>query len=63
MLLYSYQYFLTCLNISSISSSEFFIVVPGNAFDPIQVWNKYFPINYFWQIIQLYLVILSNTYQ
>ena len=48
MLLYSYQYFLTCLNISNISSSEFFIVVPGNGFDPIQVWNKYFPINYFW---------------
>ena len=44
----SYQYFLTCLNISNISSYEFFIIIAGNVFDPIQVWNKDFPVNYFW---------------
>ena len=40
--------FLTCFNTSNISPCEFYIVIVGNAFVPIQVWNKYFPVNYFW---------------
>ena len=48
MLFYSYQYFLTCLNMSNISSCEFFIIIAGNVFDPIQAWNKNFSVNYFW---------------
>ena len=44
---YSYEYVLTCLNKSNISSCEFFIIIAGNAFDPIQVWNKNFLVNYF----------------
>ena len=53
---YSYQYFLTCLNISNISSYEFFIIIAGNVFDPIQVWNKNFPVNYFCWIIPITLL-------
>ena len=55
MLFYLYQYFLTCLNLSNISSAfKFFIAIAGSVFDPTQVWNKYFPVNYFWRIIQSY---------
>ena len=48
MLFYSYQYFLTSLNMSNISPSDFFIIIQGNVFNPIQVWNKNFPVDYFW---------------
>ena len=48
MMFYLYQYFLTCLSNSNDSSCEFFIVIAGSVFDPTQVWNKYFPVNYFW---------------
>ena len=33
---------------SNISSCEFFIILAGNVFDLIQVWNKNFSVNYFW---------------
>ena len=33
---------------SNISSCEFFIIIAGDFFDPIQVWNKNFPVSYFW---------------
>ena len=33
------------LSMSNISSCVFFIVIAGNFFDPVQVWNKYFPVN------------------
>ena len=48
MLFYSYQYFLTSLNMSNISPCDFFIIIQGNVFNPIQVWNKNFPVDYFW---------------
>ena len=54
MMFYLYQFFLTCLSKSNNSSCEFFIVIAGSVFDPTQVWNKYFPVNYFWWKIQSY---------
>ena len=39
----------------NISCYEFFIIIAGSAFDQTQVWNRDFPVNYFWWIIQRYI--------